>query len=313
MSRNMTGRTSERFSESFEAADERAKQAYKVLAQSVRDSFVDSVPQWAASVSWFALLSAVPLMLVGGALASFFVEPSWAADRLASILGDFVPQGEGALESKVQDAFAARNRVGLIAFAGLLWTGTRVFDALTRAMNIAFDTDDSYGFFKRLLVEAVMLLTIGVFFILALTSGYLTGILWEAIRFLPAQEGLAYAIVTWLVRAALLVVTFFLIYRFVPRGNTHAPSALIGAVTAAGLFLIANPIFQYYVQRFGNFNAIYGSLAVLIIIMIWIYIASIITLFGGEVTSHAHEMIYQGRSAEEVGRRHDERSPQAKR
>ncbi len=309
MSKHMSRGKSWSFSDSFQSVDKRAEQMFGVIVQSIRDSFVDSVPQWAASVSWFALLSALPLILVGGAIASFFVEPAWAAEQLSNMLGDFVPQGDGAMESKIQEAVAARNRVGIIAFAGLLWTGTRVFDTLIRAMNIAFDTDDSYGFFKRLLVEAVMLLTIGVFFIIALMSGFLTQKLWEGVQFLPGQEGLAFTLVTWFVRAVMLIVTFFLIYRFVPRGNTHGPSALIGAVVAAGAFLIANPVFQYYVQRFGNFNAIYGSLAVLVIIMIWIYITSMITLIGGEVASHTHEMVFQGLSAEEVGRRHQERSP----
>ena len=119
--------------------------------------------------------------------------------------------------------------------------------------------------------------------------------------------------VTWLVRAVLLVAALFLLYRFVPRGNRHASSALIGAVAAAAMFVTANPIFQYYVQHFSNFNAIYGSLAILVIIMLWIYISSVITLFGGEVAAHTREMIYLGRSAEEVGRRHDERSPHTKR
>ena len=310
MSRNLTDSTGGRIAESFEAADEWAKQAYNVLAQSVRDSFVDSVPQWAAAVAWYAMLSAFPLFLVGGWIASFFVEPAWAADQISSLLDDFIPQGDNNLEDKIQEAVAARNQVGLIAFAGLLFTGTRVFDTLIRALNIAFDTGSSYNFIKRFAIEAAMLLTIGVLFVIALMSGFLTSLLWEAVQFLPAQEGLAYAIVTWTFRAALLFASFFLIYRYVPRGEGHTKSAAAGAVAAAGLFMITNPIFQYYVQQFGNFNVIYGSLAILVIIMIWVYIVCLITLFGGEVASHTEEMVYGGRSAEEVGRRHNERSPE---
>ena len=310
MSRHLSGGAGDRFVESFGAADEWAKQAYSVLAQSVRDTFVDSVPQWAAAVAWYALLSAFPLMLVGGWIASFFVDAAWAADQLASLLDDFIPQGDNDLESMVEEAFAARNQVGLIAFGGLLFTGTRVFDTLTRALNIAFDIGQSYGFFKRLLVDAAMLLSIGGLFIVALMSGFLTRLLWEAVDVLPAQEGLAYAIVTWAFRATLLFVTFFLVYRYVPRGNVQARSAAAGAATAVALFMLSNPIFQYYVQRFGNFNAIYGSLAILVIIMIWVYIVCLITLFGGEVAAHTEDMVYKGHSAEEVGQRHNERSPE---
>jgi membrane protein len=313
MSRNMTRESFPRVRDSFSAADERAKQLFGVLAQSVRDSFVDSVPQWSASVAWYALLSAFPLFLVGGWIASFFVEPSWAADQIASLLDNFIPKGDTDLEQKIQEAVAARNQIGLIAFGGLLFTGTRVFDTLTRAMNIAFDTGDSYGFFKRLVVQAVMLMTIGGLFVVALMSQFLTGVVWDAVHFLPGQQGLAYALVTWLFRIALLFSSFFLIYRYVPRGNTQAKSAAIGSVTAVVLFIVANPIFQYYVQRFGNVNVVYGSMAILVIVMMWVYIACLITLFGGEVASHAQDMIFDGRSAEEVGRRHNERSPEWRR
>jgi membrane protein len=106
----------------------------------------------------------------------------------------------------------------------------------------------------------------------------------------------------------LLLSAFFLIYRFVPRGAGHTKSAAAGAVTATALFMISNPIFQYYIQRFGSVNVIYGSLAILVIVMIWIYIVCLITLFGAEVAAHTREMVFDGRSAEEVGRRHNERS-----
>jgi len=310
MSRHLNQGASDRFRESFDSADEWAKETYAVLAQSVRDSFIDNVPQWAASVAWYALLSAFPLFLVGGWIASFFVDAQWAAEQIANLLDDFIPQGDNDLEEKMEEAVAARNQVGLIAFAGLLFTGTRVFDTLIRAMNIAFDTGSSYGFFKRIFVEAVMLLTIGLLFIIALMSGFFTDLLWDAVRFLPAQEGLAHAIITWTFRTALLFVAFYAIYRYVPRGNGHAKSAATGAATAVVLFMVANPIFQFYVQRFGNVNVVYGSLAILVIIMIWVYIVCLITLFGGEVAAHTKDMIYDGRTAEEVGQRHNERSPE---
>lgn len=308
MSRNLTRGIGSGVFDSYGKADERAKHAFGVVTQSLRDSLIDSVPQWAAAVAWYALLSALPLFLVGGWIASHFVEPSWAADQVASLLDDFIPQGDNNLEETIQQAVAARNQVGLIALAGLLFTGTRVFDTLTRAMNVAFDTGGSYGFVKRVLVQAAMLSTIGVLFVVALMSGFLTNLVWDAVQFLPAKEGLVHAVVTWIFRAGLLFSTFFLLYRFVPRGKSDRDSAAVGAATATLLFIIGNLIFQSYVERFGQFNVIYGSLAILAIVMVWIYIACLITLFGAEVASHTQEMVYQGRSAEEVGRRHNERS-----
>lgn len=288
--------------------DNVVRQLIMVGWQSAKDLLVDSGPQWAAAVAYYALLSTFPLLLVVGSIAAYFVDPNWAVERLTSFLGEFVPQGEGRVEEIVQGTINARGRIGLISFVALLWSGTRVFDALIRAMNIAYDVDNSYSFLKRILVEIGMLATIGVVLVLALTSGLLIRLTWNALEFIPADRDVMFRTVQGAVRGAFLLGAFFLVYRFVPRGRQHSPSALVGASVASLMFLLARPLFLFYVERFGNYNLIYGSLATAIVLLIWIWVAIMITLYGGEVAAHTHSMLVEGKSAEEVGRRHAERS-----
>jgi YihY family inner membrane protein len=288
-----------------------ARRTAEVITYAIKDMLADNGPQWAAALAYYAMLAAFPLLLVIASLASFFIEPQWAVDRLTSMLGDFVPQ-EGQLRDIVNGVVNARGQVGVLAFAGLIVTGTRVFNTLTLALNIAFDADDSYGFWKRFLMQVVLLLTIGVFFILALLSGFVTRLLWDAARVLPAGDSTAYEAITLLVQAAMMAFAFFLIYYFVPRARPNWRAAAAGAATATALFLIVTPLFQYYVSRFGNYNLIYGSLAIAIILLIWVWIVSLITIFGGEVAAHTQALVIEGRSPEEMQRRHAERSPATK-
>ena len=290
--------------------ERRARAGAEVVVQSAKDMVVDNGTAWSAAIAYYALLTAIPLLLVVASLASLFIEPEWAVERITNLLGDFVPATEGPIEETVNGAIAARGQVLVVAFVALLWSGSRVFDTLTRAMNAAFDVDDDYSPLQRLAIQVVMLLTVGVFFILALAAGLLIGPAWQLVRGAPAHDGAVMTILTWVTRAALLLLAFCLTYRFVPRRRADNRAVVFGAAVATVLFLITSGIFGYVIALSGSYNTLYGPLAVVAIIVVWIGIGAHITVLGGEVVSHVQEMMIEGRSAEEVGRRHAERSPQ---
>ena len=140
----------------------------EMVWQSGRDLFNDNAPQWAAAVAYYSLLSTFPLLLAGASLLSFLVDPSWAVHQAVSVLGKLLPMGEHRIEEVVQNTIARRGTAGLVSTLVLLWSGTRIFGTLTQALNIAFDVDEVYGFWKRRLAELLMLLSVGVVFVLAL-------------------------------------------------------------------------------------------------------------------------------------------------
>ena len=211
---------------------------------------VDNGPHWAAAIAYYALLSAIPIVLCVASVMSFFIEPQWAVDRITNLLGDFVPQTKRTIEELVNNAIAVRGRIGFISFLALLWTGTRVFDALTRAMNVAFDVDDDYTPLQRLAVQIAMLLSVGVFFFIALVAGVLIEPLWNALRGTPANPSLAITIITWLFRVLLLFAAYLLLYRLVPRRASDRTAVLTGAATATVLALLTTGVFRVSVERF---------------------------------------------------------------
>lgn len=280
----------------------------RVLAQSARDTFTDHVPQWAAAVAYYALLSVFPLLLATIAIAAYFVDPSRAEEQIMHFLGDFVPQGRQTIRQTIQEAFQTRGSVGVVSVVTLLWTGSRVFGILTTALNVAYDAEESYGFWKRLMVEIAMTVGAGLLFLLALVSGVLLNGLRDLFQAFPVGSNLLIDLSRWLVAPLLLLFAFFLIYRFVPRGRHDWRSAMAGAAAATLLFIAARPLFFYYIHEFSRYNLIYGSLAIVIILLVWAWIMALITLFGGELASHIEMMFFQGQSAEEVKRKHDVRS-----
>jgi membrane protein len=283
-----------------------------MLVQVGKDFAQDSAPQWAAAIAYYALLSVFPLLLAAASIASYFVEPEWAVSQLTAVMGDFVPQGEEEVEDIVQGAMEARGTVGLLSIATLLWSGSRVFSAVTVALNIIYDVDESYGFIKRTAIDFVMLLTIGILFILGLGSRYLLNLFLGSAGFLPEENNLLFNLGLQVIPAILLFIGLFLTYLYVPRRRVDWKAALIGAIVAVALFTIARPVFFRYVEQFGEFHVIYGSVAVIIILVIWAWLMGMILLLGGELVSHIQQMLIEGHSAKEVDRRHKQRSPVAR-
>lgn len=285
----------------------------EMFVRSARDLVTDHAPQWAAAVAYYSLLSFFPLLLAGISLAAYFVDPQWATQQVTRLLGDLMPQGTDRVQKIVEETIAARDSASFLSIAALIWTGSRVFGVLTIALNIAYDVEETYSFWKRLLVEVVWTLALGLLFILALSSGFLLHLLWNALQILPAERGTVFQAIRWLVPVLLLFTAFFLTYKYVPRGRQDARAAALGAGVATLLFLVARPLFVYYVQEFGRYSLVYGSIAVAIIILFWAWIVALIALFGGEIASHYQMMILEGKSGEDVEQRHQERSPQKKR
>lgn len=282
----------------------------EILQQTVADSFSDHAHRWAAAVAFYALISLFPLALLAVSGSAYFVEPAYAIKKVTAILADYLPEAEGTIKRAIQEAYKARGAASLISVPLLLWTGTRIFAVMTVALNVVYGVPESYSFRRRMLIEVFMLLTIGLLFLLAATSGLILEALGIGVL---AQRSSAIRALAWVVQAVLLMVVFFAMYRFLPRGRQGAREALVGAVTATCLFLLARLLFSYYFYLSLSRNLIYGSLGAAIIILVWTWVVAVILLFGGELASHYKMMRLEGRSAEEVRRFHERWSPPQKR
>ncbi len=282
---------------------------WEILWYTIRDFFIDDGLHWAAAIAFYGVLSIFPLMLAGVAIAACFVDPTWATEKASDLLGNFMPHEEQTVRTIVENAVARGGRTSLVSIVVLLVTGTRVFSALIRALNVAYDVDESYGIVKRLGVQFVMLLSAGVLFAAALLTDVAAAFFKHALDSFPEQKQLFFRVLEWLLPAALLVGGFFCLYRFVPRDRCNWKSALTGAITAAALLSGARAIFIVYLRLVHWYSEIYGWLATGIVLLVWAYIASLITVLCGELVSHIQMMIFDGISGKEISKRHRIRSP----
>jgi uncharacterized BrkB/YihY/UPF0761 family membrane protein len=157
----------------------------RLFLLAARGFFKDDGPTWAAAIAYYSLLSLFPLLLAAGAIASYFVDPSWAVLEATDLLGDFLPKGQVEIEGIVKKTLEAGRGAGLLFILPLIWTGSLVFGAVTRALNVAFEVEEKYSLLKRAVVRLTMLLTLGVMFLLALSSSLLLRLLKLTLGVLP--------------------------------------------------------------------------------------------------------------------------------
>ncbi len=274
------------------------------LLQAVKDSFADNATQWAAAIAYYGFLSLFPLLLAAVSLSAYFVSPDWAVGKAMLLLREFVPEGDAAVQRIIRDAVHAGHPfAGGLAVAILLMLGSRAFGALSRALNVAYEGEETGSFLRRVVTEIVMMAALGVLFVCTLFSHYLVIFVWTAVQLLPVEDDLAFSVISQTIRVALSLGIFLLIYRFVPRKRLEWKSIAAGSIVATVLFVAARPIFYDYVQNLANYNLMYGGIAIAVVLLVWGWVAAFITILGGEVSSHFQTMVVEGAAAKTVDRK----------
>ena len=254
-----------------------------------------NLPTFAAAISFQVVISLIPLLAFVTAGVSFFVDSNALAAQILEVAGFIAPHSESLLGSTVQSVTDLRGQVGVVSLLGLLWTGSYLFAALRRGLNAAVGARPRRNYLQSRVLDLSVGATTGLMLAvsLALTAGLTVA---QQAEVLGPDSPLATlgALLRALTIAVPLVVTtviFALLFGVLPAQPLPRRAALLAGGLAAALFEIGKSVFVWYVANFGNFNAVYGPLATLVVLLIWLYYSSLIVLgaatFGSELARTA--------------------------
>jgi len=164
-----------------------------------------------------------------------------------------------------------------------LWGASAMFRAISRAINRSWDIRQYRNFFIRKARELGMVLGIGILFLLSLGASTIISILRGVLR-LPAADLLIVNVGGRLVAFLLVLAVFLLLYKLIPNTRTYWHYIWPGALLDAVLFEIARTLFVFYLESFANYQLIYGSIASIIVLLVWIYYSAFIMIPGAEFT-----------------------------
>ena len=243
----------------------------------------------AGGVGYNALLSVVPFLTLTVAVLSLFFDDQHILGMLRPELRVLVPQNADAILQAAETYLESPGTVSVVSVLVLLFFSSIAFRMLEQAVAAIFHTS-SKGLHRHFLVSAVLpytfmlLLMAALFFITLLTSS-LDALGAQAVRVLGVEVSLEWG-TNLLLRIAGwvgLVLLFAGIYRVLPVVKISMNKALIGGLCAAVLWQSVGSFMVYYFANLSMVNVIYGSLATVVVMLLFMEIAFIILLLGAQV------------------------------
>jgi membrane protein len=260
--------------------------------RAVRESIDDDVPVMASALAYsafFAIPSMLILLLGVFTLVADEATISSLVDRLTMV----APADAATLFGDSLRRLSARPSTGLtLTLVGLglaLWSMTNAMGTVISALNVAYDRKDRRGFVRRRLVALAMAVFVGAAALLAgallIMGPHLQAWLGSALD-ARGPVATAWAIARWPVLVAALLFAFSVVLYLGPDVE-HRRWQLVspGAVVAVAVWLAVSWAFSVYTERFGTYDKTWGTLGAVIVTLIWLWLAGISLLFGGELNA----------------------------
>ncbi len=265
---------------------------FYALRATVREFQRDQCTDLAAALTYYAVLSLFPALLVMVALLGVFGQGGRTTDTVLEIASDVVPASAvDMLRDPIQQLVETPS-AGFALLAGALvalWSASGYIGAFGRAMNRIYEIDEGRPIWKLrplqlVLTLAGLVIAAAVAFMLAV-SGPVAEAVGDAIG--AGEVALtAWNIVRWPVILLFVILAVAILYYATP--NVQQPKfrwISIGAAVAIIAWIAASVLFGLYVTNFGSYNKTYGALAGVIVFLLWLWITNLALLFGAELDS----------------------------
>ncbi|WP_028048478.1 YihY/virulence factor BrkB family protein [Cellulomonas sp. URHD0024] len=261
-----------------------------VLRTTLREFAKDQCTDLAAAMTYYAVLAIAPALLVLVSILGLVGDPQKMIDDVLKIVDDAGAPSAGETLEPILTRLTQAPAAGFTLVLGLvlaLWSASGYVAAFSRGMNRIYEIDEGRPFWKlrpALLVVTVTLVVIAVVIVAALVlSGAVARSIGSTIGLSDATVTV-WDIVKWPVIAALVVVAIAILYHATP--NVRQPRIRwisVGAVVALVVWVLASLALGVYVSNFSSYDKTYGSLAGLIVFLLWLWITNLALLFGAEL------------------------------
>ena len=258
-----------------------------VIIRTIQRLGKNRTPEASAGIAFFGLFSLFPLLLILVGMGGSILNRPQAQEQVLHTLIEAFPFSVDIVEENVQKVLKARSSVQIFGWVGLAWSATGAFTVLTRNINLAWPNADRHNYLKMRLMAFSMLAG------LVLVTGVLVASN-TVIQLLPESLGWAGSlhvslryfshVVIWI----LMFITLLWLYRWIPNTEVLWSEAAWGSITASTANVIITAGFSWYLSSgrgLTNYNLVYGSLGTIVALMFWIYLLSVIVLFGAHLSS----------------------------
>jgi membrane protein len=274
----------------------------QIVKRAWQESKDDNVPMLAGGVAFFAFLSLFPAMIALVSIWGLVVTPAEAAAQAERLTEGFPPEASAIITGQLEQLGQEDTALGIglvISILLALWSASGGTANLVKAVNLAYDEEETRGFVR--LRALALALTLGAIVFLVVSVGLVAVVpaVLDSLGLGVVGTVLA-QVARWGLLFVLASVALAVVYRVAPdRDDPRLRWVSLGALVATALWLLGSIGFSLYVSNFGSYNETYGAIAGVAILMLWLYLTAYIVLLGAEVNAETEKS---------DGARHDDRS-----
>ncbi len=243
----------------------------------------------AAALSFYFLLSLVPLLIVFSSVLSFLPIPN-VFDQLLDLMATVVPPDAMKLVQKIVVSVLSTHSRGLLSFGvlGYLWSSSGGYSAVIEALDIAYRVEVSRPWWRDRLQALILTVTTGALFsasLVLLIAGSNFGHLISIVFPVPQEFAHLWPGIRLCLTFATFLGAVLVMYVFGPNVKITFHSALPGALLAVFGWFLGSAGFTFYLTHFADYDVTYGALGAVIVLMLWFYIIAAAMLIGAEVNA----------------------------
>jgi len=263
----------------------------------------------AAQLSYYALLALFPALIFLTALMGLFSVQSFMPE-LMSYLRNVLPADALSMVQRFLTQVAEGSGANILSLGalGALWASSSGVTAIMDALNVVFGVKEDRRPFWRVRLTAIVLTTgLAGFVIMSLALVLYGPTIGRWIADLMGFDVVftwIWNVLQWPIIATLMLIVVAAIYHICPdRRHKRWRWVTPGSVFAVLMWLLVSLGFKAYVDNFGDYNKVYGSIAGVIVLMLWFYWSGMVLLLGGEINAEIEKAAADGKAAAGEARR----------
>jgi membrane protein len=257
---------------------------WPTLKRTVQEFQEDNLTDWAATLTYYGLLASI-VGLIG--------DPQSTTNTITDIVNRIGPSSAAdTFAGPIRQVTDSRSTAGFALVLGILvalWSASGYLGAFIRASNVIYETREGRPFWKLRPLQVALTLVVVLLLALIALGVVLTGPIVSAIADPIGVSGTAVSIWNigkWFLVALLFVGMIGLIYYASPNVKQRGFKWVTpGGLVALVVWLVASAGFGLYVSQFGSYNKTYGSMAGIVVVLIWMWITNLAILFGHELNA----------------------------
>ncbi len=242
----------------------------------------------ASSIAYYSLLSLFPFFLLAFSIVALVTSSDTDRDALLRFVFRYFPRQFDFVNVQLAELQHATVQLSVAGSALMVWAAMGVFGAVTSAVNHAWGVEKQPSYFKHKLISFVMLVVAGLLLMLGLLAVSAINVAearWFAgvIAATPRLQVLQGFAMRW-ATTVLFIFVVGLVFYFVPNAKVRFRDVWVGAVLTGLLWRGALALFSNYVRDLSRFS-VHGSIAAVVVFLVWVYVSAVILLYGVEMTA----------------------------